>query len=119
MSWYRRLSDRRGRLRFELVGDLAAALRTVDLLAVRDISWRGALVESSVPLPVESSQSLRFVSGDLAGEITALVRHVTRADRTDGSEWYRIGLEFLDLQPALREQIGRLARAGLQSPSEA
>jgi hypothetical protein len=28
LSWYRRLSDRRGRLRFELVGELAAAFRT-------------------------------------------------------------------------------------------
>ena len=118
MSWYRRLSDRRGRLRFELVGELAAALGTIELLTVRDISWRGVLVESSVPLPVESAQSLRWVSDDLAGDITARVRHVTRADRPDGTEGYRIGLEFLDVQPAMRAEIGRLAGAGLPSSSE-
>jgi len=107
LSWYRRLSDRRGRLRFELVGELAAALKTIEVLTVRDISWRGALVESAVPLPVESVQTLRFVSGDVMGEVTARVRHVTRTE-TGAAESYRIGFEFLDLQPAMREELGRL-----------
>ena len=118
LSWYRRLSDRRGRLRFELVGELAAALRTIETLQVRDISWKGALVESTVPLPLESVQTLRFTSGDISGEITARVRHVTRADGADGSEWYRIGLEFLDLQPAMREELGRLSDNGLEHSAE-
>lgn len=113
LSWYRRLSDRRGRLRFELVGELAASLRTVEVLPVRDISWKGALVESAVALPVESIQTLRFVSGDVSGEITARVRHVTRADGAEDAESYRIGLEFLDLQPAMREELGRLSGTGL------
>ncbi len=117
LSWYRRLSDRRGRLRFELVGELAAALRTVEVLAVRDISWRGALVESSVPLPLESVQTLRFVSGDVMGEVTARVRHVTRTD-AGAAESYRIGFEFLDLQPDMREELGRLTGFGPQSSSE-
>jgi len=118
LSWYRRLSDRRGRLRFELVGELAAALRTIEVLTVRDISWRGALVESSVPLAVESVQTLRLVSGDVRGEVTARVRHVTRTESTEASESYRIGLEFLDLQPAMREELGRLASPGSQGSSE-
>ena len=118
MSWYRRLSDRRGRLRFELVRELPAVLRTMDLLTVRDISWRGALVESTVPLPVESVQSLRFVSGALVGEVTVRVRHITRTNRNDDGGWYRIGFEFLDLQPAMREEIDRLASADLQGSSE-
>lgn len=117
MSWYRRLSDRRGRLRFELVGDLAAALRTVEVLTVRDISWRGALVESSVPLPVESVQTLRFVSGDVMGEVTARVRHVTQV-QAGAEESYRIGFEFLDLQPGMREELGRLTGFDSPSPSD-
>jgi PilZ domain len=118
-TWYRRLGDRRGRLRFELVGELAAVFGTIELLSARDISWGGALVESTVPLPVDSIQSLRFITGDQAGEVTVRVRHVTRTDRPDGSARYRIGFEFLDLQPAMRNEIGRLAAADLQGPSEA
>ena len=118
LSWYRRLSDRRGRLRFELVGELAAAFRTIEVLQVRDISWKGALVESMAPLPLESVQTLRFISGDVSGEITARVRHVTRVTGDDGSDCYRIGIEFLDLQPAMREELGRLSGNGLDSPAE-
>jgi hypothetical protein len=118
LSWYRRLSDRRGRLRFELVGELAARFRTIEVLPVRDISWRGALVESAVPLAVESVQTLRLVSGDVSCEITARVRHVTRADAADGSEWYRIGFEFLDLQPAMRDELGRLSDEGYEHSTE-
>jgi hypothetical protein len=117
LSWYRRLSDRRGRLRFELVGELAAALRTIEVLQVRDISWKGALVESPAPLPVESVQTLRLVSGDVSGEITARVRHVTRVNGADGCDCYRIGIESLDLQPEMREELGRLSHNGLDSPA--
>jgi hypothetical protein len=115
LSWYRRLSDRRGRLRFELVGELAAALKVVEVLPVKDISWKGALVESAVALPVESVQTLRLVSGDVSGEVTARVRHVTAAAAADGSECYRIGFEFIDLQPAMREELGRLSDEGLEA----
>jgi len=111
LSWYRRLSDRRGRLRFELVGELPAAFRTIEVLPLKDFSWRGALVESRVPLAVESVQTLRFVSGDVTGDITARVRHVTRADSADGEETYRIGFEFLDLQPEMRDVLVRLSGA--------
>ncbi len=76
------------------------------------------MVESTVLLPVESVQTLRFVSGDVSGEITARVRHVTPAESADGSEWYRIGFEFLDLQPAMREELGRLSDNGLDNPAE-
>ena len=118
MSWYRRLSDRRGRLRFELVGELAAVLETVDPLTVCDLSCEGILVESNESPPVESIRSLRFVSGDHVGQVTARVRHVTPVDGGDGRGPYRIGFEFLDLEPAMREEISRLAAADSSESSE-
>jgi hypothetical protein len=115
VSWYRRLSDRRGRLRFELVGERAAALRIVEVLTVKDLSSNGALVESAVALPVESVHTLRLETGDVRGEVTARVRHVTAAAATNGSACYRIGFEFLDLQPALGDELGQLLRTGLDA----
>jgi hypothetical protein len=97
---------------------LAAVLGISDGLAVRDISRNGALVESIVPLPVESVQSLRFVLGDQIGEITVRVRHVTPIVSGGGSGRYRIGFEFLDLEPAMRDQVDRLATTGLLGSSE-
>ena len=118
MSWYRRLSDRRGRLRFELVGDLPAVLGASERLTVRDINSRGATVEATVPLPVESAQSLWLMFGDVAGHVTARVRSVSRSDRTDGSEHYRIGLEFIDVPTAFREEIERQAGTDLPVATE-
>jgi hypothetical protein len=109
MTWYRRLSDRRGRLRFELVGDLPAVLGSSERLIVRDITSIGATVEATVPLPVESAQNLWLAFEDIAGHVTARVRSVCRSDRADGAERYRIGLEFIDVPAAFREEIERQA----------
>jgi hypothetical protein len=101
-----------------LVGELAAVFETVDPLTVCDISCDGILVESSVSPPVESIRSLRFVSGTRVGQVTARVRHVTPIDGGDGRGPYRIGFEFLDLQPAIREEISRLTAADFPDSSE-
>ncbi len=114
MTWYRRISDRRGRLRFELVGELAGVLGTTDVLTMRDISPNGALVDSDVPLPVASIHSVRVAWWDEVAEVTVRVRHVTAL--TDGPDKgaYRIGLEFLDLRPELQRQAERLADASVR-----
>jgi hypothetical protein len=118
MTWYRRLSDRRGRLRFELVGDLPAVLGAAERLTVHDINARGASVEAPMPLPAESAQTLWLVSGGVAGQITARVRSVSRSDRADGTESYRIGLEFIDVPQAFREAIERRSKAELPVGAE-
>jgi c-di-GMP-binding flagellar brake protein YcgR len=43
------------------------------------------------------------------------VRHVTRNEDAEGGETYRIGFEFLDLQPEMREELARLSGAHLDS----
>ena len=91
---------------------------TVDPLTVCDISWDGILVESNVSPPVESIRSLRFVSGDRVGLVTARVRHVTPTDGSAGRRPYRIGFEFLDLPTAIRDEISRLTAADLPDSSE-
>jgi hypothetical protein len=118
MAWYRRLSDRRGRLRFELVGDLPAVLGTSEPLSVRDVSLGGATVEAAVPLPVDSAQSVCLASGDAAIPLAARVRSVHRSDRPDGAECYRIGLEFTDLSASSREAIARLADGDLNAATD-
>jgi hypothetical protein len=87
-------------------------------LTVRDISSRGASVVAPVPLPVESAQTLWLVSGGVAGQVTARVRSVSRSDRADGSESYRIGLEFIDVPRAFREEIERRSAGELAMGTE-
>jgi hypothetical protein len=111
VSWYRRISDRRGRLRFELVGGLAAVLGTTVALALCDISPNGALVDSDVPLSVASIHSVRLKWRDRDAAVTVRVRHVTAlaGERLEGR--YRIGLEFLDLPFELQREFEALDHA--------
>ena len=118
LSWYRRLSDRRGRLRFELVGELAAALRTIETLQVRDISWKARWWNQ--PCRCRSNRCRRCDSPRAIYPAKSRRECGTspESDGADGSEWYRIGLEFLDLQPAMREELGRLSGNGLEHSAE-
>jgi hypothetical protein len=88
------------------------------VLTLRDISRHGALVESTVPLPVESIQSLRFIWRDQTGEVTVRVRHLTPIESGDGGDRFRVGFEFLDLRPDLRAQVDHLASASVGHSSE-
>ena len=72
----RRLGDRRGRPRFEIVGDFWGTLDTVIGMPLLNVGRGGALVESSVPL---TPQSVHHVAVSCDGQPTPArvqVRHV-------------------------------------------
>ncbi len=113
MVWYRRLSDRRGRLRFELVGQLWGTLGITEPLVLCDVCRGGALVKSRVPLPAGSVHRMRFVTErDHTEEIQVRVCHVTATTGGVAGERFLIGLEFVGLESAALEQIGQLLAAG-------
>ncbi len=115
MVWNRRLSDRRGHLRFEIVGQLWGTLGAVEALPLRDISRGGALVESVVPLPAASIQTMRLILERNATEVQVRVCHLRSAVDGVGGTQYLIGLEFVSLPAAALEEIDRLV-AGLLGP---
>ena len=101
----RRLGDRRGRPRFEIVGELWGTLDTVIGLPLVNIGMGGALVQSSLPLAPES---VHHVSIDCDGQPThtsVQVRHVRPTVGPDGREQYLVGLSFLSMPSALSAQI--------------
>ena len=101
----RRLGDRRGRPRFEIVGELWGTLDTVIGLPLVNVGTGGALVQSSIPLATES---IHHVSIDCQGQpvhTSVQVRHVRPVVGADGNEQYLVGLSFLSLPSALVEQI--------------
>ncbi len=100
--------DRRRADRFEVVGDLWGNAGTVEALAIRNVSVGGLLVESRRPLPVDGRYRVRLVLGPVAGEAYARVSRVSSATDETRRERYLIGLEFLDLPPALEEHIRQL-----------
>jgi PilZ domain len=105
----RRLGDRRGRPRFDVVGDLPGSLEAVLRLPLKNISRGGALIHSHVMLPPESIHTLRL---DANGEVFTTqvrVKHVTDVTTSDGERTFLLGVEFVAMHPGLLVMIEKLA----------
>ena len=112
----RRLGDRRGRPRFEIVGDLWGTLDSVIAMPLLNVGKGGALVQSSVPL---TPQSVHHVAVSCEGQQTPAsvqVRHVRPVAAPDGRDYYLIGLEFLSMPAALLAQIEVWMNGGTSVP---
>jgi hypothetical protein len=98
--------DRRRQSRFEVVGDLWGTLDILQPLPVVNIGSGGALVQSDRPWPIGSVHSVVVANGSETGDVRICVRHVTPHD--DGAHRvYFIGVEFLNISPALAEEVSR------------
>jgi c-di-GMP-binding flagellar brake protein YcgR len=95
------LGDRRSRVRLEVVGTLWATLDVREPTRLVNISRGGALITSSVPIPLESVQPLQLSLEGQAVTVDARVRHIRRVSGQDQPARYLIGVEFLSIPPAL------------------
>jgi hypothetical protein len=116
MSPKDRLGDRRGDLRFEIIGQLWGSLETVERLPLRNVGRGGALVESRVPLSAQSVHGVRLLLGEEPSDVKVRVRHVTPVT-TPAGDRYLVGLEFVDLGLPALEQIDRLVASSLGQPA--
>jgi len=112
-----RLGDRRGDLRFEIIGQLWGSLDTVEPLPLRNVGRGGALVESRLPLAADTTHGIRFAYNARTTTIQARVCHVTPIAGPDGIERYLVGLEFLEPGPMALDQIDDLVAASGGRPS--
>ena len=109
----RRLGDRRGRPRFEIVGELWGTLDAVIGMPLVNVGRGGALVESSVPLTPESVHNVAITCDGEPTPASVQVRHVSPVVGIDGRNNYLIGLEFVSMSAVLLAQIESwLATAG-------
>lgn len=110
----RRLGDRRGKPRFEIVGQLWGSLETVEPLRTHNLSRGGALVESRVALPLQSIQRFRVAFDGVPANVHARVCHVRPGGRPGSPATYLVGLEFVDVPPGLSDHIERLVDARVE-----
>ncbi len=101
----RRLGDRRGRPRFEIVGDLWGTLDTVVGMPLVNIGRGGALVQSSVPLVADSIHHVAVSCDGQQTPTSVQVRHVRPISAVDGQQHYLIGVAFLSMPAALLARI--------------
>lgn len=115
----RRIGDRRGKPRFEVIGDLRGSVDVSASLTVRNLGRGGALLEASMPLAAESVHAVTVVSEHESHAATLRVRHST-PDEQSGQSLYLMGVEFVDVTPALDEFLVRQVAFGTGSqPVEA
>jgi hypothetical protein len=114
----RRLGDRRGRPRFEIVGQLWGALESVEPLRLHNLSRGGALIEARVPLQPESIHRLRFAYRGQVSDLQARVRHVTPLSTASMHDRFLVGVEFLAVPSAALGQIDGLVAAHLESSDQ-
>jgi hypothetical protein len=115
----RRIGDRRGKPRFEIVGDLWGSVDVSATLTVVNLGRGGALLESSVPLVPEAVRAVLVVTDEESHRVTLRVRHST-PDAQTGRRRYLTGVEFLDVTPALDQFLLRQISFGTGSmPLEA
>jgi hypothetical protein len=111
-----RLGDRRGELRFEIIGQLWGSLEVVEHLPLRNIGRGGALVESRLPLSSDTLHGVRLLLGKEPDDVQVRVRHVTPIREAAG-ERFLIGLEFVNPPLGTVEQIDRIVAAAMGQPS--
>jgi len=112
-----RLGDRRGDLRFEIIGQLWGSLETAEPLPLRNVGRGGALVESRLPLAPESVHDVRLAYDARTTTIQARVCHVTPIVSPSGTERYLIGLEFMEPERTALDQIDNLVMASGGHPA--
>jgi hypothetical protein len=93
----RRVGDRRGRVRLDVVGALWGTLETSKRAQVLNISDTGALLLSPVHLPANTVHTLQMTHHGLQLEAEVLVRHVRPASVAGA---YQVGVEFLAPPPS-------------------
>ena len=112
MPYKERLGDRRGELRFEIIGQLWGSLEAVQDLPLRNLARGGALVEAKQPIGSDAVRSVRLVFGTHVSDVQVKVRHVTPEPNGEGQR-YLIGLEFIEPSASALEQIDRIVAARL------
>jgi hypothetical protein len=101
------LSDRRTRVRYEVVGVLRGTLEMSESVRIQNISGDGALLETSTPVPVGATQSIQMVLDGQSARITSRVRHVTPVSQSPKPR-YAVGVEFVSLPEALTASVANL-----------
>lgn len=104
----RRVGDRRSKPRFEILGDLWGRIDTTVSIQVQNIGRGGALLDSSSPLEPDSTHWVTALVDGQPHLIHIRVRHSRRESGSVVQPRFSIGVEFLDLPPAVEQAFRRL-----------
>ena len=107
----KRLTDRRARPRFEIVGQMPGTVEATVRLVICEISNDGALTRSGVALALGSEHRVLVRWDDEDVPTTVRVRHVRR-DQATAAGVFLVGLEFVAPSLELRRLVSVCMTSG-------
>jgi hypothetical protein len=97
--------DKRLADRVEILGQLDGVVRVYHPMAIREISTRGALIETGFPLHLDALHDLRLELGDRSVVVKGRVVHSHISDIDPDHVIYHSGIEFVDVPPRINDAI--------------
>lgn len=88
--------ERRTGQRLEMLGDVHGEIMVFQPMQVREISGRGLLVDTRIPLQVNSLHEVRLTLGPHSIIVRGRVVHCSISDVDQEQVVYRSGLEFIE-----------------------
>jgi hypothetical protein len=100
------MDDKRGAERIPILGELQGEMMVFQPMQVKDISIRGATVETRYPLHLNSLHDIRLIVGQKSVILKGRVVHSRISDVDQDIVTYRTGLEFLEMPDRVAAAIG-------------
>ena len=100
------MDDKRGAERIPILGELQGEMMVFQPMQVKDISVRGATVETRYPLHLNSLHDIRLMVGQKSVILKGRVVHSRISDVDQDIVTYRTGLEFLEVSDRVASAIG-------------
>ena len=89
--------ERRDFERLAILGNLPGEIRVYQPMAVREIGLRGAAIETTFPLHLDSLHDLRLTLANHSVVLKGRIVHSRVIDVDQEAVVYRSGLEFVDV----------------------
>ena len=99
------MDDKRAAERVPILGDLQGEMMVFQPMQVKDISRRGATVETRYPLHLNSLHDIRLMVGTKSVILKGRVVHSRISDVDQDIVTYRTGLEFLEMSDRVTAAI--------------
>jgi hypothetical protein len=88
--------EKREEERINILGELHGEVMVYQPTTIKEISRRGAQIETSFPLHLDSLHEFRFTLGDRSVVVKGRVAHCSISDVDQDVVLYRSGVEFIE-----------------------
>jgi hypothetical protein len=103
------VSDRRAESRYDVIGALWGVLELHEEGRLRNVSATGVLLDSPVPMALDSAQTIRLEVDGHDITVEARVKHVRQQNYDSRGPRYAVGLEFIEPPTPVLQSIEQLS----------